>query len=48
MHLGFAAFNHLRRLQLGQVLEPQARRLGFTVTKLPWLNDLLGGGQWRC
>jgi hypothetical protein len=44
MHLGFTAFNHLRRLELWQVLEPDARGLHFTMAKLPWLNDLLGGG----
>jgi hypothetical protein len=44
MHLGFAAINDLRRLQLGQVLKPEACGLDFTVTELPWLDDLLGGG----
>ena len=45
MHLGFSTFNYLRWLQFGQVLEPQAGCLGFTVAKLPRLNDLLGGGD---
>ena len=45
MHLGFAAFNHLRRLQAWQVLEPQAGRLGFAMPELPRLDDLMGGGN---
>lgn len=44
MHLCLAPINYLRRLEQRQVLQPQARRLGFTVTKPPWLNDLMGGG----
>ena len=44
MHLGLAPINYLRWLEQRQVLKPQARCLGFTVTKPPWLNDLMGGG----
>jgi len=45
MHLGFAATDHMRWLQPWQILQPQACRFGFTVTKPPRLNDLLGGGN---
>ena len=45
MHLCLAPINYLRWLQQRQILQPQARRLGFTVTKPPWLNDLMGGGN---
>ena len=45
MHLGFAAFNHVGGLQTWNVLEPQTGGLGFTVAKLPRLDDLLGGGN---
>ena len=43
MHLCLTPINYLRWLQQRQVLKPQARCLGFTVTKPPWLNDLMGG-----
>jgi hypothetical protein len=43
MHLGFPAINDLRRLQLGQVLKPEACGLDFAMAELPRLDDLLGG-----
>jgi len=42
-HHRLATWRDLGWLQFGQILEPQASGLGFTVAKLPWLNDLLGG-----
>jgi hypothetical protein len=43
VHLGFPAINDLRRLQLGQVLKPEACGFDFTMPELPRLDDLLGG-----
>jgi hypothetical protein len=45
VHLGFATFNNLRRLQLGQVLKPEACGLDFTVAELPRLDDLRRGAM---
>jgi len=45
MHIGFAATDHMRWLQPWQILQPQACRFGFTVTKPPRLNDLRWGGD---
>ena len=45
MHLGFTATDHVAWFQSRQVLEPQASCLGFTMPKLPRLNDLMGGGN---
>lgn len=36
-----APFDNIGRDQLRQIFEPQARRLGFTMTELPRLNDLI-------
>ena len=44
----FPSRDHVRWLQLGQLFEPKACCLGFPVTKLPWLDDLIRWPYARC
>ena len=43
----FAAIDAVGWLELGQVVEPEAGGLDFTVAVLPWLDDLIGWADGR-
>ena len=42
MHSRLSPFHHVRRLQERKSLQPKTSCLGFTVSKLPGMDDLVG------